>query len=69
LGGAYRHNGFDGHGSDVPVADQPAVDGQRGDGSLDAVFGRLSGSRQRLPDPRDRMRHIPGLNPPPDRTR
>jgi hypothetical protein len=70
LGGAYRQNGFNGHGTESGAADHPAVDGQqRNEVSLDAVFGRLSGARERLPDPRDRMRHIRGLNPPPNRPR
>ncbi|HEX3864796.1 MAG TPA: hypothetical protein VHY35_24185 [Stellaceae bacterium] len=33
----------------------------RQDRSLDAVFGRLSGARERLPDPRARGRTSPGL--------
>jgi len=70
LGGAYRQDGLEGHGVDSGAAAQPAADGQqRSEASLDAVFGRLSGARQPLPDPRDRMRHIPGFNPPPNRSR
>jgi hypothetical protein len=70
LGGAYRQNGFNGHGADAGVADQSAADSeQRSEGSLDAVFGRLSGVRDRVPDPRDRIRPIPGFNPPPNRPR
>ena len=37
--------------------------------SLDAVFGRLAGGNTRPADPRERLRHIPGLNPPPERSR
>ena len=33
------------------------------DRSLDAVFSRLSGGRDRLPDPRSRARTNPGLGP------
>jgi hypothetical protein len=35
---------------------------ERHDRSLDAVFSRLSGGRDRLPDPRTRARTSPGLN-------
>jgi hypothetical protein len=70
LGGAYRQNGFNGHEADSgATAPQAADSQQRSEASLDAVFGRLSGARQRLPDPRDRMRHIPGFNPPSNRPR
>jgi hypothetical protein len=70
LGGAYRQDGFDDHGADSAAADPQTADSQQhSEASLDAVFGRLSGARQRLPDPRDRMRHIPGFNPPPNRSR
>ncbi len=40
-------------------AGAPAADRQ--DRSLDAVFSRLSGARDRLPDPRQRARTSPGL--------
>jgi len=40
-----------------------ASDGQQGAHSLASVFSRLSGGRATTPDPRDRMRHIPGLGP------
>jgi hypothetical protein len=61
LGGTYRQDEFNG---DTTAANQPAVSGQqRSEGSLDAVFGRLSEARNRLPDPRDRMRPVSGLNP------
>jgi hypothetical protein len=33
----------------------------RQDRSLDAVFSRISGARDRLPDPRTRARTSPGL--------
>ena len=36
---------------------------------LDAVFGRLAGGNARPPDPRERLRHIPGLGPPAGRSR
>ncbi len=36
---------------------------------LDAVFGRLAGGNTRPPDPRERLRHIPGLGPPAGRPR
>jgi len=71
LGGAYREAGANGHGADPgPVAPPsvPADSQQRHEQSLDAVFGRLSG-RNHLPDPRDRLRHIPGLGPPAGRSR
>jgi hypothetical protein len=64
LGGAYRDGGANGSTAEQPSADnQPRV--QR---SLDAVFSRLGG-RERLPDPRERLRHIPGLGPPAGRSR
>jgi hypothetical protein len=69
LGGTYRPDGVNGLSGDT-AADGPGADNrQRGEGSLDAVFGRLSEARNRLPDPRDRMRHIQGLNPPTNRQR
>jgi hypothetical protein len=67
LGGAYRENGTNGGAPEAPVPPPPSP--QRTEHSLDAVFGRLAGGRGRLPDPRERMRHIPGLGPPPNRTR
>lgn len=69
LGGAYRDNETGGHGPSVAPAHQssaPESQQQGSERSLDAVFGRLSG---RLPDPRDRLRHHPGLGPPADRQR
>jgi hypothetical protein len=69
LGGAYRENGH-GAGPAAVETTQPTAEGQdRGERSLDAVFGRLSGGRSRLPDPRERLRHIPGLGPPAGRPR
>lgn len=45
-----------------PVPPQPSEEGQHHSGSpLDAVFGRLGGGRDSLPDPRERPRNIPGL--------
>jgi hypothetical protein len=70
LGGTYRQNEFNDHNGDTAAADQPAAGSrQRGEGSLDAVFGRLSEARNRLPDPRDRMRPVSGLNSPANRQR
>lgn len=70
LGGAYRENETARHGgpSVAPALQSPAPGSQRpgNERSLDAVFGRLSG---RLPDPRDRLRHSPGLAPPAERQR
>jgi hypothetical protein len=62
LGGAYRGNGVNGHGAGSGA---PA----RTDRALDAVFGRLAGGRGSLPDPRDRLRHIPVFRPPNGRSR
>jgi len=42
---------------------QPGSRSDRRDRSLDAVFTRLSGTRERLPDPRARARTSPGLGP------
>jgi hypothetical protein len=70
LGGAYRENGSNGHGADAAAAEQQATDSQqRGERSLDAVFGRLSGARNRSPDPPDQTRHFLGFNSPPNRSR
>jgi hypothetical protein len=65
LGGAYRDSG-----ENIPVSDRPPTSIEPSDQrSLDAVFSRLAGTRERLPDPRDRLRHIPGLGPPAGRPR
>jgi len=72
LGGAYREDSADQHGTeDPPSAAPPSGADPEPDGtrSLDALFGRLGGGRDRLPDPRDRMKHIPGLTPPRGRPR
>jgi len=52
FGGEYR-------GREREMPQQPVADRQ--DRSLDAVFTRLSGGRDRLPDPRERARTTPGL--------
>jgi hypothetical protein len=67
LGGAYREEGLNGNGTD-PVAPDQAAAAPRTEHSLDAVFGRLAGGRRPV-DPRERLRHIPGLGPPPNRSR
>ena len=72
LGGAYRENGSNGHAADNAAAAPPPLspDSQRrNEGSLDAVFGRLAGGRSPLPEPRERLRHIPGFGPPAGRPR
>lgn len=72
LGGAYRDNGpngANGNGADMVAPEEPAASAQGAQRSLDAVFGRLSEGRGRLPDPRERLRHIPGLGPPAGRPR
>ena len=62
LGGAYRENDAPGHGSggnEQPPP--PAQDSEQPNTrSLDAVFGRLAEVRGRLPDPRERLRNVPG---------
>jgi hypothetical protein len=63
LGGAYRAEGLNGHDT-AP----PAAAAARTERSLDAVFGRLAGGRRPI-EPRERLRHIPGLGPPPNRSR
>jgi hypothetical protein len=69
LGGAYREDGVNGHGAE-PAAPKPVTAAVRTEHSLDAVFGRLAGGRHRpAADPRERLRHIPGLGPPPSRSR
>jgi hypothetical protein len=71
LGGAYRDETANGHAEQPAAAPAPEpqqLQQQQNERSLDAVFGRLSG-RNRLPDPRDRLRHIPGLGPPAGRPR
>jgi len=62
LGGAYRE-GEEG----AQVATGSSDTQQQQARSLDAVFGRLGNSRP--PDPRERLRHIPGLGPPASRPR
>jgi hypothetical protein len=72
LGGAYRESDANGHGSSPapsPEAPSSPDSAPRSERTLDAVFGRLAGGRGRVPDPRDRMRHIPGFNPPAGRPR
>jgi len=70
LGGAYRDDGQEIGSAAGGPASPPVSEGQeRSERSLDAVFGRLSGGRNRLPDPRERVRHIPGLGPPTGRSR
>lgn len=61
LGGSSRENE---EGQDAASASEPQPRQGR---SLDAVFGRLGNSRP--PDPRERLRHIPGLGPPAGRPR
>jgi hypothetical protein len=68
LGGAYRDEGVNGHGGQ-PVAPDSAAAAPRNEHSLDAVFGRLAAGRHRAADPRERLRHIPGLGPPTNRSR
>lgn len=62
LGGAYREGEEGGQDATSSNASQ-----QQQARSLDAVFGRLGNSRP--PDPRERLRHIPGLGPPASRPR
>ncbi len=72
LGGAYREGEAAGHGAGAAPAEPPTAPGGQQQGnerSLDAVFGRLSGGRGRLPDPRERARHISGFGPPAGRPR
>jgi hypothetical protein len=72
LGGTYRQNGVEGHAAEPGAASAPLTSAEsqhRTERSLDAVFGRLADARSRLPDPRERLRHVPGLGPPPGRTR
>jgi hypothetical protein len=64
LGGAYRANGSNGHGAAAAADNQ-----QRGERSLDAVFGRLAGGNARRADPRANLRHISGFVPPASRQR
>lgn len=47
-------------GRERDVRDRTRVAGRQ-DRTLDAVFSRISGSRDRLPDPRSRARTTPGL--------
>jgi hypothetical protein len=72
LGGAYRENELNGHGAEATATQQPRSSietQQRNERSLDAVFGRLAGASNRTPDPRDRLRHVPGLGPSAGRSR
>ena len=64
LGGAYRDNGPSEPAAAAPPSPEkpPSAESPQGDErSLDRVFGRLAASRDRLPDPRERLRQIPGL--------
>jgi hypothetical protein len=64
LGGAYRETGEERMAPVAPPAPPPPGNHDEHTGrSLDSVFNRLSGGRPSQPDPRDRMRHIPGLGP------
>jgi hypothetical protein len=72
LGGTYRQNGSGGNPAapDATASPSSSPEGQqRTQRSLDAVFGRLADARSRLPDPRERLRHVPGMSPPSDRPR
>jgi hypothetical protein len=72
LGGTYRQNGSDGRPAapDAMASPLSSPESQkRTHRSLDAVFGRLADARSRLPDPRERLRHVPGTSPPSDRPR
>jgi hypothetical protein len=75
LGGAYREEGPARHDTQgpqsapPPSAPPPSDTQPGGTHSLDAVFGRLGGGDDRLPNPRERMKHIPGLTPPRGRPR
>ncbi|HZK89464.1 MAG TPA: hypothetical protein VFC56_04885 [Stellaceae bacterium] len=72
LGGAYREGGQPAAGETGSTAEPPAgsADSRQGnERSLDVVFGRLSDARDRLPDPRERPRQIPGSRRPGDRSR
>ena len=62
LGSSSRETGEG--GQDAASSSEPQ---QRQARPLDAVFGRLGNSRP--PDPRERLRHIPGLSPPTGRSR
>jgi hypothetical protein len=55
LGGEYRRRE-----REVQPEDRTADNQDR---SLGAVFDRMSGSREELPDPRSRSRTSPGLSP------
>jgi hypothetical protein len=57
LGGAYRETG-----DETPATPPPDTPEARGR-ALDSVFSRLNGGRARVPHPRDRMSHVPGLGP------
>jgi hypothetical protein len=61
LGGAYGENVPEA-ASPMPAA-APERPGEPPARSLDSVFNRLAGGRGSASDPRERMRHIPGLGP------
>ncbi|HVH81304.1 MAG TPA: hypothetical protein VM782_18030 [Stellaceae bacterium] len=69
LGGAYREQDANGQVTGSAGADQSAGDRERHARSLDAVFGRLAGAQNRLPDPRQHLRHIPGVGSTTNRSR
>jgi hypothetical protein len=70
LGGAYRESGSEGRAapqaSGLQNSEEPRKQEAR---PLDAVFGRLGGGNVRPPDPRERLRHIPGLGASTNRSR
>ena len=72
LGGAYRDSAPGAPSQPSPAADAPPPppEGEQGGSrSLDSVFGRLAGTRDRLPDPRERPRPGPGTGPSGGRSR
>jgi hypothetical protein len=58
LGGTYREEG-----GDPPPPLPPDTHETGGARPLDSVFNRLAGGGSGARDPRDRLRHIPGLGP------
>lgn len=71
LGGAYRGDEPTGSSPADPAPQAAPASGgeQAAPRSLDSVFGRLAGTRQRLPDPRERPRQGPGAGPSGGRSR
>jgi hypothetical protein len=67
LGGAFREG--DSEPAPPPAAEAPDAPDAPSGRPLASVFNRLASGQPGAPDPRDRLRHIPGLGPTSGRSR